>query len=77
MIEGGASAPSLHPHHSRPYDGYELPILIVKSDQGCAPCDHFARAGVFGTPPAAAKEREAWGTPPNPRQGLRPWTPLP
>jgi hypothetical protein len=29
---------------------------------------------VFDTPPAAAKEREAWGIPPNPRQGLRPWT---
>jgi hypothetical protein len=29
---------------------------------------------VFDTPPAAAKEREIWGIPPNPRQGLRPWT---
>jgi len=31
--------------------------------QGAVP---FARVGFFGTPPAAAKEREAWGTPPNP-----------
>jgi len=31
----------------------------------------------FGTPPAAAKEREAWRIPPNPHPGLCPWTPLP
>ncbi len=37
----------------------------------------FAWVGFCGWPPAAAEGKEAWGTPPNPRQGLRPWTPLP
>src|SRR2546425_5158134 len=36
------------------------------------PCLRFASVGLSGSPPAAEKER-AWGTPPNPPPGLRPW----
>src|SRR6266702_3749586 len=52
-----------------------LPLLHEIGDFHCLLC-LVETSSFFGTPPAA-EEREAWGTPPNPRPGPRPWTPPP
>ncbi len=51
--EGGASAPTLHPHHSRPYNGYELPILFVNVHNRGYVLDKSALYSLNPTPEAA------------------------